>query len=205
MPVTDIPNRHRLRLHAPHPAHVLTQGCLLELKGCHGDGPNPLADICKECLNELQPLIDVQTPPKHSLANNLWIGNIPWELAHLTFAENLLIARVFPKMFLIHLFPRDRSKRHLPLDQLQTALRGTVVSFDLNSSAISDMILGSFMPQKPEVLASTLSVTFIGRGRIKDPASLHMLRVRRPAIARALEWLQKNNKKYYGNIVIDTT
>ncbi|KAG8690963.1 hypothetical protein FRC09_011779 [Ceratobasidium sp. 395] len=201
--VLDIPNRRRLRPHTPHPDHVLTQDCLLELKGCHGNGPNPLADVCKECLNKLQPPTDLDTPPKHSLANDLWIGDVPFELAHLTFAEQLLVARIYPRAFLIKLYPRDRSRRHLPLDQVQTALRGNVVSFELNSPAIADMVSGQLMPQKPSILASTLSVTFVGRGRISDPARLHMLRVRRWAIGDALTWLKEHNKKYYGDIVID--
>ncbi|KAG9103234.1 hypothetical protein FRC07_010054 [Ceratobasidium sp. 392] len=132
MSVMDIPNRHRLRPDTPHPDHVLTQDCLLERQGCHGGGANPLANICKECLNELQ------------------------------------------------------------------------VSFELNSAAVADMISGNLMPQKPNILASTLSVTFIGRGKIKDPDSLYMLRVRRDAVGDALRWLQQHNKKYYGDIIIDT-
>ncbi|KAG8714622.1 hypothetical protein FRC09_017417 [Ceratobasidium sp. 395] len=203
MRVTDIPNRHRLRPNTPHPDQVLAQGCLLEVKGCHGAGPDPLADVCKECLNELQATIDVDTPPKHSLANDLWIGDVPWQLAHLTFAENLLVARIYPRIFLIKLYPRDKSRRHLPLDQVQTALRGNVVSFELNSPALANMVSGQLMPQKPNILASTLSITFVGRGKITDPARLHMLRVRRWAVGEALTWLKEHNKKYYGDIVID--
>jgi hypothetical protein len=52
--VTDIPNRHRLTPHTPHPEHVLVLNCLLEAKGCHGSGMNPLVDVCKECLDDLR-------------------------------------------------------------------------------------------------------------------------------------------------------
>jgi hypothetical protein len=106
-------------------------------------------------------------------------------------------------MFLIKLFPREKSQRNLPRDQVQTGLRGNVISFELNSAAISDMIAGRLMPQQTNILASTLSVTFIGRGIIRDVATLNMLRVRRSAIVDALTWLRKHNKKYYGDIIID--
>ncbi|KAG8724803.1 hypothetical protein FRC09_013989 [Ceratobasidium sp. 395] len=73
----------------------------------------------------------------------------------------------------------------------------------MNSAAVADMISGNLMPQKPEILASTVSITFIGRGKIRDPSTLNMLRVRRNALSNALAWLKENNKKYYGDIVID--
>ncbi|KAG9089047.1 hypothetical protein FRC07_012415, partial [Ceratobasidium sp. 392] len=73
-----------------------------------------------------------------------------------------------------------------------------------NAAFEQHMISGNLMPQKPSILASTLSITFIGRGKIKDLDSLHMLRVRRDAVGDALKWLQQHNKKYYGDIIIDT-
>ncbi|KAG8786677.1 hypothetical protein FRC12_016382 [Ceratobasidium sp. 428] len=202
MKVADIPNPHKLAPHIHVPSQTLFDACLLEPKGCHEEGSDWVADICKECLEELKG--PKQTPPKHSLANNLWIGEIPWELASLTFAKQLLVARVFPRVFIMKLYPKDRLQRNLPRDQVQSGLRGNVTSFELNSPAIADMVAGQLMPQPISVLASTLSVTFIGREKIEDLNSLSMLRVRRDAIERALIWLQKNNR-YYRDIKIDGT
>ncbi|KAG9095744.1 hypothetical protein FRC07_011040, partial [Ceratobasidium sp. 392] len=67
------------------------------------------------------------------------------------------------------------------------------------------MINGDLMPQRPAILASVLSVTFIGRGKILNPASLRLFHVRREMVREALLWLKYNNKKYYGNITIDPT
>ncbi|KAG8720194.1 hypothetical protein FRC09_009959 [Ceratobasidium sp. 395] len=204
MKVTSIPNRHKLVPHTHVPNQTLTHGCLLEPKGCYGNEPDLMANICKECLDELkQPARD--TPPKHSLANNLWVGEIPWELECLTFAEQLLIARIYPRVFIMKLYPKDQSGRNLPGDQVNSALRGNVTSFELNGPAIANMVAGQLMPQPVSVLASTLSITFVGRGKLKDPNTLNMLRVRRNAIENALIWLQKNNPKYYGDIKIDKT
>ncbi|KAG9125041.1 hypothetical protein FRC07_009215 [Ceratobasidium sp. 392] len=199
--VTDIPNSHKLAPYVRAPNQTLRQGCLLEPKGCQGEEPNLNAEICKECWDNL--LEPNNNPPKHSLANNLWVGEVPWKLECLSFVELFLIALVYPRVFVMKLYPRDRNQRSLPKDQLQSALRGNVMSFELNSAAILDMIAGKLMPQPVSVLASTLSITFIGRGKIRDLSTLNMLRVQHKAIRKALEWLKENNKKYYGDIVID--
>jgi hypothetical protein len=142
-------------------------------------------------------------PPKYSLVNNLWIGKVPWELECLTIAEHLLIALVYPRVFVVKLFPRDNSRYGLRDDQLQHALRGNVTSFELNSGAIADMLHGNLMPQKASVLASVLSITFIGRGKTPNPAALRLFRVRREVVFEALKWLKINNTKYYGDVIID--
>lgn len=130
---------------------------------------------------------------------------MPWHLECLTIAEQLLIARVYPRVFVVKLFPRDNTRYGLQDDQLQHALRGNVTSFELNSGAITDMINGDLMPQKTSILASVLSITFIGRGKIPNPAALRLFRVRREMVAHALTWLKHNNMKYYGDVTVDST
>lgn len=133
----------------------------------------------------------------------MWVGEVPFELRYLTIAEQLLIARVYPRVFVVKLFPKSNSHHGLENDQLQTALRGNVTTFELNSDAIADMIAGNLMPQPPAVLASVLSVTFIGRGSTLSPAALRLFQVRRHMLVQALKWLRANNPKYYGDIQID--
>ncbi|KAG8710982.1 hypothetical protein FRC12_000130 [Ceratobasidium sp. 428] len=202
MNLNNLPNQGRLKPITPHPAHVLIQDCLLEEKGCTQSAQGVIVNVCRDCLEDLKK--DTDSPPKYSLANNLWVGPVPWQLKCLTIAEQLLIARIFPRVFVIKMFPRDLSVRNgLSDDQLQNALRGNVTTFELNSNAIADMINGNIMPQRPAILASVLSVTFVGRGRKVNPAALRLLRVRREAVREALRWLKENNPKYYGNINID--
>jgi hypothetical protein len=106
-------------------------------------------------------------------------------------------------VFVVKLFPKGNSRHGLADDQLQTAMRGNVTSFELNSDAIADMIGGNLMPQPPSVLASVLSVTFIGRSSHFNPTALRLFQVRRHMVAAALNWLRENNPKYYGDIEID--
>ncbi|KAG8764488.1 hypothetical protein FRC12_008073 [Ceratobasidium sp. 428] len=199
----DLPNRQRLRPSVPHREHYLIDGCLLEEEGCRQTGDRITVNVCQECWDALTE--ETNHPPKFSLANNMWIGPVPWQLLCLTLAEQLLVARVYPRVFIVKLFPRDKSRFGLNNDQLQSALRGNVTSFELNSDAIADMIKGNLMPQRPAILASVLSVTFIGKGKVLNPAALQMFCVRRVMVGDALLWLKNNNQKYYGDIDIQSS
>jgi hypothetical protein len=48
------------------------------------------SDVCVSCVKELQK----GNLPKNALANGIWLGNIPKELQDLSYAEQLLIARI---------------------------------------------------------------------------------------------------------------
>ncbi|KAG9095888.1 hypothetical protein FRC07_011019, partial [Ceratobasidium sp. 392] len=77
MRVIDIPNRHRLIPQTPHPAHILTQGCLLELKACHGNESNPLTqstDLCNECLDQLRVRLYCHTAIDSRMDNSIFRG-----------------------------------------------------------------------------------------------------------------------------------
>ena len=117
--LADLPNSYQLIPHTPHAAHDLFEGRLLELSGVSGGD----VKVCGDCLKELRNESD--KPPALSLANNLWIGCIPWELQVLTFPEQLLIALLYPRVYVFKLFPNDVHYR--PEDSmLQRGMRGTV-------------------------------------------------------------------------------
>jgi hypothetical protein len=97
----DIPNVHRLWPVEVHEAHSLYSGCLLEPSGVKVEADNVLVSICGECIKELSKTSNL--PPRHSLANNLWVGPIPWELSQLTVPEQMLIALLYPRVFVYKL------------------------------------------------------------------------------------------------------
>jgi hypothetical protein len=82
-------------------------------------------------------------------------------------------------------------------------MRGNVCAYDLNVDAISSMVHGNLMPRPPAVLASIISITFIGLGQLPKSWLNSTFRVRRHAVFDALTWLKENNQKYYGNIDIN--
>lgn len=107
--IDSVPHAERLipRADVAHPAQVLTRGMLLERSGVIRDdgGDATAVRICSPCMKALQKENTV-APPKYSLANNLWVGDVPWELRRLTVPEQLLIAILYPRVFVFKMWPK---------------------------------------------------------------------------------------------------
>ncbi|KAH9000485.1 hypothetical protein EDB92DRAFT_1831586 [Lactarius akahatsu] len=58
----------------------------------------PFANVCGSCT------------PALSLANGLWIGDVPPLLNILTLPEQILIARYFPAAYIVKLYPKKRER-----------------------------------------------------------------------------------------------
>jgi hypothetical protein len=99
-----IPNSHRLAPSSSHPAHDIYNGMLLHPVGISNSGK---ADMCIECMRALK----ADTLPMFALANGLWIGRVPHELAYLTLPERMLIAKYFPAAYIIKLYPKKKGAR----------------------------------------------------------------------------------------------
>lgn len=200
--LTELPNSHRLIPAVSHPAQNLYDGRLLEPKGIEGVNEEGVVrvKICGECIGALCQKAD--KPPALSLANNLCIGPVPWHLEVLTFPEQMLIALLYPRVFVFKLFPKDADFR--PGEEtLQRGMRGTVSTFEMDVAGVSEMTQGNLMPRPPSILPLVISVTFIGRGQVQKRKLRSIFRVRRRFVFEALRWLKYNNSKYYGDIVID--
>ena len=161
--INSLPNAHRLIPRNPHLAHTLFDGKLLKPRGVRNEGSDSLVMACKDCISSLNKPKDV--PPEYSLTNNMWIGNIPWELWCLTFPEQLLVALIYPCVYVFKLFPK-KYERGRDASTLQWGMWGNVSSYELNMDAISSMVHRNLMPRPPVVLASIISVTFIGLGEL---------------------------------------
>ena len=198
----QLPARDRLRPLFPHPAHDLVDGLLLEPAGLSELHGVRVADVCSTCLHSLENK-SLQQAPRHALANGTWIGAVPWELQGLTVPEQMLIALLYPRVYVFKLFPK-KNMGVRSVDQLQSAMRGNVSSYELNGSAVADMVEGRLMPRAPTILASLISVTFIGRGKLPKDWLRSTFRVRRLVVRRALWWLKENNPRLYGSIDIDS-
>ncbi|KAJ7187071.1 hypothetical protein C8R46DRAFT_809901, partial [Mycena filopes] len=155
--------------------------------------------ICRECSDSLAK--GGKNPPKYALANNLWLGRTPWELEILTFPEQLLIALLYPRVYVFKLHPRCAGR--MDPNTLQRGMRGTVSTYNLDTDGVVSMLAGDLMPRPPAVLASVISVTYIGLGDLPKNWLQSTFRVRRKVVSDALSWLKRNNPKYYGDIKID--
>jgi len=197
----DLPNVHRLVPHQPHPAHCLFNGKILEPAGVHGVIHDAYkVNVCRQCWTSLENT-KYDLPPALSLANNMWIGPVPDVLSSLTFPEQLLISHLYPRVYVFKLYPKKGSGGDP--SKLQKGMRGTVSTFELDMQGITSMLEGNLMPRPAELLASVISVTYIGLGHLPKHWLRHLFRVRRRHVFSALQWLNVNNPKYYGNTVID--
>ncbi|KAF9230628.1 hypothetical protein BU15DRAFT_22281, partial [Melanogaster broomeanus] len=140
--------------------------------------------------------------PRLALANGLWIGRVPWQLQVLTFCEQLLVALLYPRVYVFKLYPKKVAGIR-STGNLQWGMRGNVCTYELNMQGIVSMLEGRLMPRSVAVLASLISLTFIGVGELPKTWMGKMFRVRRHIVCEALLWLKANNPTYYGNIEVD--
>ena len=202
VPLTNIPNAHRLVPRVPHAAHDIYEGgILLSPEGVVDIGKDtPDVQICAECMKELRKTVD--RPPEHSLANDLWVGKVPWQLAVLTVPEQLLIAHAHPCAYVYKLYPKHLG-RQVDDSTYQRGIRGNVTTYALDTGGMADMVMGRLLPRPRSILPSLISIVFIGRGKLPKSHLRNLFKVRREVIRDALEWLKVNNPKYYGDITID--
>ncbi|KAJ3832677.1 hypothetical protein F5878DRAFT_493813, partial [Lentinula raphanica] len=154
---------------------------------------------CHEC----QRALERAQRPHLSLANQMWIGDIPFALRNLSIAERLLVSRYFAAAYVVKLFPKKRGAQGMKKELLTSALRGNVSSYFLNTDEIAGMLDDGFLPPKPAIFAATLAVTFVGSRNIPLKALDPFLVVERERVLRALLWLIANNPIYH-NIKISS-
>lgn len=198
--VLDIPHGYRLVPKNVHSSHTVYDGKLLEPAGVFEEDGEVWVNICGGCSGSLSKAAP-DLPPSLSLANDMWIGNAPLELDSLTFPEQLLLAHLYPRVYVFKLYPKKGFTNDV--NSLQHGMRGTVSTFALDLLGITSMIEGKLMPSPTSILASLISVTFIGLGHLPKNWIRQLFRVRRYKVLEALKWLKEHNPKYYGDMVID--
>ncbi|KAF8349138.1 hypothetical protein F5887DRAFT_1071301 [Amanita rubescens] len=180
-----IPNRRRLAPAIPHPDHDLFHNLLLEPLGTRQMPDGFFVRICCHCDGDLKNG-DLNRPP--------------------SFPEQLLVALVYPRVFVFKLFPRRVNNFYLGSDNpsLQRAMRGNVCSYELDAPGIAETVQGNLMPRRPEILASVIQITLFGQRRLPENWMRNLFRVRRNYIREALVWLKANNPRFYGHIRISS-
>lgn len=157
--------------------------------------------VCFACWSDLSSADAEERPPKFSLANGLWLGEVPVSIQSLTMPERYLIARGYPRASIVKLFPKNRKHRWDP-ETLQSGLRGNVTTYNLNQKAIVEMLQGQRLPHPINTLASMISVTYVGVGDLPRNWLHSTFRVRRSNIRAALGHLKEHNR-HCQDIAID--
>jgi hypothetical protein len=106
--VSNLWEKNKLVPSKPHPAQKLTEGMLLHMTPTtlHLDPDGCLtANICSLCSSDLKQ----NKMPAMSLANGLWIRDIPLELKVLTLPEQILIACFFLAAYMLNCILRRKA------------------------------------------------------------------------------------------------
>lgn len=189
--ILSVPNiKQRLRPAIVHPSYDLWEGMLLAKHGIEGDGASAVAWVCNECSRALTN----NSMPKHALANNLWIGDVPHELAILTLPEQLLVSRYFPRCYVFKLYPKDHHASNP--NHLQRGMTGNVSLYNMNTDAVVMMLEGQLLPHPAVSLASVIAVTYVGTKKLPKTWLKSTFRVRRRIVYEALMWLKCHNEIY---------
>ncbi|KAI5993857.1 hypothetical protein EDD15DRAFT_2166686 [Pisolithus albus] len=170
-------------------------GILVVSEAIQGEGSEATGWVCNACFRALS----ADQLPKYALANNLWIGKTPHELAILTLPEQLLISRHYPHCYVVKLYPQDGHISNP--DHLQRGMVGNVTLYDMNTDAILEMLEGQLLPQPAVQLSSVLAVTYIGTKELPKAWLKSTFRVRRRVVHEALIWLKANNAMYKDVII----
>lgn len=135
-----------------------------------------LSTVCDGCIVDLEK----GRRPIGALANGLWLGAVPEELAHLTFVEQLLIARVRTNRCVVR------------VSCGQSKMMANAISF---SSPIVKVY--HHLPPPKEDLEEGLAFLFTG---VAPPTDEDLKRtpmlVRRNVVKKALDWLKLNHADY---------
>ncbi|KAH9175176.1 hypothetical protein EDB89DRAFT_1848028 [Lactarius sanguifluus] len=139
----------------------------------------PFANVCGSCVRDLRK----DKTPTLSLANGLWIGDVPPLLTILTLPERILGARNWSSA------------------GMQSGLRGNVSTYRLNTNDIAHLTDTQTMPPSSAILAATIGITFVGPNNLPEKTMPGFLRVNRTRVRLALEWLKSNNPIYRDIII----
>ena len=152
--VTDLHDKNKLQPAKPHPAQKLTDGMLLHVttSSIHLDIDDCMkANVCTTCTSDLK----CDKTPSMSLANGMWIGEVPLELKVLTLPERILVAHFFPAAYIVKLYPKKKGACYWAVNGHHHGLRGNVSTYCLNTNQITHLASSNVMPPSPTVTVTT--------------------------------------------------
>ena len=148
----DLQQKNKLAPAKPHPAQVLTQGMLLH----HGpdsfttqSGADSHANICSSCASSLWS----NHTPALSLADGMWIGDIPLVLHLLTLPKRILVTRYFAAAYIVKLYPMKKGACTWSIHGFHSGLQGNISTYCLNTEDIVSMTDSQIMPPHPLCIA----------------------------------------------------
>lgn len=132
--------------------------------------------ICTPCEEQL--LND--KIPWNALARGLWLGPVPAELSNLTFAEQMMIARI---------------RHNRCLVRVSSGRAKMIANCIMFANPTAELY--TVLPPSREELSEVLAFVFLGSARpTEEDLQRTPMLVRRNHVAKALEWLKLNHVDY---------
>ncbi|KAJ6449107.1 hypothetical protein C8R45DRAFT_755637, partial [Mycena sanguinolenta] len=132
--------------------------------------------VCADC--EARLLQNIM--PLRSLANHLWIGNVPWQLKDLSYAEKMLIAHIRHNRCLVRV----------------ASCQG---KFSANAMMFANPIVKVYniLPPTKDELSEVLAFVFLGPTKpTEEEFRRTPMLVRRERVKTALDWLKLKHSDY---------
>jgi hypothetical protein len=140
-----------------------------------------LDETCDKLCGDCKCLLEQGLTPKCALANGFWLGSVPIQLQHLSYAEQLLVARV------------RRNKCVVQVSSGMHKMKANVIAFENPTPKIYHKL-----PPPIEDLDEVLAFIFTGPCLpTEDDLKRTPLLVRRNKVGEALEWLKLNHSDYH--------
>jgi hypothetical protein len=163
--------------------HCAIDGLMLFKPSVHASVNGTLCiDICDTCHSSL---IDHQMP-KYVLANGLYQGNLPSQLANLTWVEEMVCA----------IFCHTALSSHCALVSICWSCSPQCFTWKYlctwNKCGINSIVL----PKTPADVNGTLSVIFIGPEKFRPELLKNIFYIRKHKVWQFLLWLQNHNILY---------
>lgn len=168
------------RFHAGQPVTEVT-GPILHPGGVTVEGDNAVLHMCPPCAT----MTRQRKVGRHSLANGLWLGDVPAVLSSLNFIEQLLVARYRHNVCVVR------------VDKGQRKMSANAIVFPQPVATVA-----RFLPPPREELDLCLAILFTGSARpTHNDYTRTPLLVRHRNVVAALQWLQLNHSDY-GDVVL---
>ncbi|KAA1471058.1 hypothetical protein DENSPDRAFT_775768, partial [Dentipellis sp. KUC8613] len=142
--------------------------------------------LCGECECALRN----NRVPKHSLANDLYRGQLPEGLRDITWVEEMVCCIYRTNAYVTRLYQTSD-------DQDPLVLHGNTCAHHTNIVSTARVL-----PRTPADVNGLMSVVFVGPGKLKTSSLRNMFYVRKEKIWNLLTWLKQHNPMYK-DIVLD--
>ncbi|KAL7409026.1 hypothetical protein BDY24DRAFT_324601, partial [Mrakia frigida] len=144
-------------------------------------------EVCNDCYGSLRR----GKLPRSSLANGLWTGPVPPELACLTVMEERALSLSRTSLKAIYNLDYGTAPSS---ERLQRAMKGHWVAWPQYLGALVEHVME--LPQSPEDLAEQLQVSLVGPSPYSEKELSDLLQVDPRRIRVAFEWLSTRHEDY---------